>query len=74
MKATHVKYTVEFDIPIKIDDSVMNIDGYEYVQTLFENAVKVQWFYFKKEGSPPYSTRAKNIKISKECTLQDYVI
>lgn len=74
MKAHHVKYTVEFDIPIKIEDSKMNPNGYSFITALMEQAVKAQVFYFTKEGISPYTIRAKNIKVSYETVVQDYQI
>lgn len=74
MKATHVKYSVEFDIPIKIEDSVMNPMAYTFISNLIEQAIKTQIFYFKKEGLSPYTMRAKNITISYETAVQDYQI
>lgn len=74
MKATHVKYTIEFDIPIKIEDSVMNPMAYTFITSLVEQAVKTQIFYFKKEGLPPYTMRAKNITVAYDTTVQDYQI
>lgn len=74
MKATHVTYTVEFDIPIKIEESTMNPVAYTFITTLIEQAIKTQIFYFKKDGIPPYTMRAKNIKIAYDTTVQDYQI
>ena len=74
MKAHHVKYTVEFDVPIKIEESTMNSNAYNFITSLIEQAVKTQIFYFKKETMPPYTMRAKNIKISYDTCVQDYQI
>jgi len=74
MKAYHIKYTVEFDVPIKIEDSKMNPNAYNMITALMEQSVKTQLFYFTKEGVPPHSVRAKNIKVSNETTTQDYQI
>ena len=74
MKSHHVKYTVEFDIPVKIEDSKINPAGYSFITSLMEQAVKAQLFYFTKEGISPYTMRAKNIKVSYDTTIQDYQI
>jgi hypothetical protein len=74
MKANHVKYTVEFDVPIKIEDSVMNPNAYDFITALMEQAVKAQAFYFTKQGIRPHAIRAKNIKVSYETSVQDYQI
>lgn len=74
MKAYHVKYTVEFDIPIKLEDSKMNPNAYTFIHTLMEQSVKTQLFYFTKQGVPPHSVKAKNIKVSHETSVQDYQI
>lgn len=74
MKAKHVKYTVEFDIPIKLEDSTMNPMAYTFITSLIEQAVKTQIFYFKKDGLPPYTMRAKNINITYDTSIQDYQI
>jgi hypothetical protein len=44
------------------------------ITALMEQSVKTQLFYFTKEGVPPHSVRAKNIKVSNETTTQDYQI
>jgi hypothetical protein len=74
MKAHHVKYTVEFDIPMKIEDSTLNKVSYETIKSLIEQSIKIQLFYFSKEGISPYTARAKNIKITQENILQDFQI
>lgn len=74
MKAIHVKYNVEFDIPIKIEDSNINPVAYGLITALMEQAVKTQIFYFKKDRVPPSTMRAKNIKISHDISIQDYQI
>jgi hypothetical protein len=74
MKAYHVKYTVEFDIPIKIEDTKMNPNAYDMITALMEQSVKTQLFYFTKQGVPPHSVRAKNIKVLHETSVQDYQI
>lgn len=74
MKAIHIKYTTEFDVPIKIEDTNMNPNAYNMIYALMEQAIKTQVFYFTKEGKSPYTMRAKNIKISHETTIQDYQI
>lgn len=74
MKAYHVKYTAEFDVPIKIEDATMNNNVYDMIKALIEQSIKTQIFYFKKESSHPYTIRAKNIQVSHETTIQDYQI
>jgi len=74
MKAKHIKYTVEFDVPVKIEDANMNVNAYNMITALMEQSIKTQLFYFTKEGVPPHSVRAKNIKISHDTILQDYQI
>jgi hypothetical protein len=74
MKAKHIKYTVEFDVPIKIEDTKMNPNAYDMITALMEQSIKTQLFYFTKDGVPPHSVRAKNIKVSYETTVQDYQI
>ena len=74
MKAKHIKYTVEFDVPIKIEDTKMNPNAYDMITALMEQSIKTQLFYFTKDGVQPHSVRAKNIKVSYETTVQDYQI
>lgn len=74
MKAQHAKYTVEFDVPIKTEDYKFETYALEQITNLFEQAVKIQLFYFRKEGMPTQTVRAKNIKINHEVTIQDYQI
>jgi len=74
MKAKHIKYTVEFDVPIKIEDTKMNPNAYDMITALMEQSIKTQLFYFTKPGIPPHSVKAKNIKVSHETSVQDYQI
>lgn len=74
MQAYHVKYTVEFDIPIKIEDTKMNPNAYNMITALMEQSIKTQLFYFTKQGVPPHSVKAKNLKVSHEISVQDYQI
>lgn len=69
MNAHHVKYTIEFDIPIKIDGYDINPMVYKILDDLFSTAIKSQRIYFKKDGSPPYHTRSKNTVISHESSI-----
>lgn len=74
MKAEHVKYTIEFDVPIKITDAVPNHTAYNYLDKLLLQAVKTQMFYYRKENERPFSARATNIKIEHETSFIDYQI
>lgn len=74
MKAHHIKYTIEFDVPIKIEDSKLVKNIYERIEALLEQSIKTQMFYFTKEGMSPVTTKAKNIKYSHETTLVDFQI
>lgn len=74
MNAHHVKYTVEFDIPIKIDGYKMNEMAYELMNQLMLHSVKVQRFYFNKKGCPNHSIKAKNIKVSYTTEIKDVEI
>lgn len=74
MQAHKIKYTIEFDIPIKIEGSQLNPKNFVSIEAMFEQACKVNLFYFKKEGEDAYHMRAKNVKITKEQTIGDYVI
>jgi hypothetical protein len=64
MNAHHVKFNIEFDIPIKIEGFELSPMAFELIEKLIFEAVNVQRFYFKKQGEPPYCVRAKNISLS----------
>ncbi len=64
MNAQHVKYTVEFDIPIKIDGYTVNPTAFEMIDALITQAIKAQNFYFRKDKEPYFVSRAKNINVS----------
>lgn len=74
MKKYHIKYTVEFDVPIKIENSTLNHNVYDMIKNLIEQSIKTQIFYFKKESMSPYMMRAKNILISHETAIKDFQI
>jgi hypothetical protein len=52
----------------------MNPNAYDMITALMEQSVKTQLFYFTKQGVPPHSVRAKNIKVLHETSVQDYQI
>jgi hypothetical protein len=74
MNVHHVKYTVEFDIPIKISGSNLNPMVWTYLEDLLKHSVKTQLFYLSKEGEVTYSVRGKNITLSREIDDRDVEI
>jgi hypothetical protein len=64
MNAQHIKYTVEFDLPIKIDGYTVNPQAFDMIDALITQAIKAQNFYFRKEKEPYFIARAKNINLS----------
>jgi hypothetical protein len=50
MKTVKVKYTVEFDIPVASETSIIQEKQFVGLESLLEQAVKIQTFYFK---TPP---------------------
>jgi hypothetical protein len=69
MNAHHIKYTVEFDIPIKIDGFDLNPQCFEIINQLIQYAIKTQRFYYSKPGNLTHSTKAKNIQITHETSI-----
>ena len=74
MKANHVKYTIDFDIPIKMEDFTLDPQSFPDISNLLEHAMKIQLFYYRKSGQPTHTMRAKNIKVQHEINIQDYEI
>jgi hypothetical protein len=71
MKIHKVKYTIEFEIPEKITDSKLNEKAYENLAALLIQAVKLQIFYFKPPTLPVYHARPKEIKCTREITIEN---
>lgn len=69
MNSHRIKYTVEFDVPIKIDGFELNQQCFDNIDQLIQYAIKTQLFYFSKKGESPHSIRAKNIKITHETSI-----
>jgi hypothetical protein len=47
MNSHKIKYTVEFEVPIKIDDYELNPKCFENIDQLLQYAIKTQLFYFR---------------------------
>lgn len=71
MKAKHVKFTVEFDVPIKDAAATMNETAYNDIYEYIHRCVNYQRFYFVRGDLPSHYMRTRNISIVKEITDTD---